>query len=102
MRYLCGRRYVFQKSKVTYILLKKTYCDFFAFFISHKLVGLIEKSNNILQKVLKKMRELRKEYKDALFWIASQVNSWIIKHLGNSLVEIITRIQPLISVERKI
>lgn len=48
------------------------------------------------------MRELRKEYKDALFWIASQVNSWIIKHLGNSPVEIITRIQPLISVERKI
>lgn len=48
------------------------------------------------------MRELRKEYEDALFWIASQVNSWIIKHPGNSPVEIITRIQPLISVERKI
>lgn len=43
--------------------------------ISHKSIGLIEKSNNILQQVFKKMREPGEEWKDVLFCATSQVNS---------------------------
>ena len=74
----------------------------FALSASHKSVGLIEKSNGILQQVFKKMRELGKEWEDALFRAVPQVNSRMIEHLGYSPAEIITGIQLLTSVERKI
>ena len=48
------------------------------------------------------MREPGKEWEDALFRAASQVNSWIIEQLGYSPIVIITGIQPLTSVECKI
>lgn len=74
----------------------------FTLFTSHKSVGLIEKWNNKLQQAFQKMRELRKGWEDALFWATHQVNSWMIKHLKYSPIEIVTRIQPLISIERKV
>ena len=40
-----------------------------------------------------KMHKTREEWKNALFWVAPQVNSRMIEHLGYSPVEIITRIQ---------
>ena len=48
------------------------------------------------------MCESGEEWEDVLFRAALQVNSWIIEHLGYSPVEIITGIQLLTSVERKI
>ena len=48
------------------------------------------------------MRESGEEWEDALFRAASQINSRMIEHLGYSPVEIITRIQPLTSIKRKI
>lgn len=48
------------------------------------------------------MREPGEEWEDALFRTAPQVNSRVIEHLGYSSVEIITEIQPLTSIERKI
>ena len=48
------------------------------------------------------MQEPGEEWEDALFRAAPQVNSRMIEHLGYSPVEIITGIQPLTSVERKI
>ena len=48
------------------------------------------------------MREPGEEWEDALFRAAPKVNSRMIEHLGYSPVEIITGIQPLTSVERKI
>lgn len=81
---------------------KKDIAVVFAPSASHKSVGLIEKSNNILQHAFKKMKKPREEWEDALFCAAPQVNSRMIKHLGYSPVEIITGIQPLTLVERKI
>ena len=71
---------------------KKNIAVVFASSLSHKSVGLIDKSNDILQQAFRKMRELREEEKNALFWAALQVNSWMIEHLDYSFVEIITRI----------
>ena len=39
----------------------------FALSISHKLVDIIEKSNNILQQAFKKIHKLREKWEDALF-----------------------------------
>lgn len=61
----------------------------FAPSVSHKLVGLIENPNNILQQALKKMQKFEEEWEDTLFYTTSQVNSWMIKHLGYSFNEII-------------
>lgn len=55
-------------------------------------VNMIKSLNNILQQVLKKMRELEKKWKNALFLAAPQVNSQIMEHLGYSFIKIITRI----------
>lgn len=49
----------FQKKNITVV---------FAFFISHKSVGIIKKLNNILQQVFKKMQEPKEKWKDTLFW----------------------------------
>ena len=38
------------------------------------------------------MQKCWEEWEDALFWAASQVNSWMIEHLGYALIEIITGI----------
>ena len=46
---------------------KKNIAVVFAPFASHKLVGQIEKLNDILQQVFTKMREPGEEWKDALF-----------------------------------
>ena len=48
------------------------------------------------------MREPGEEWEDALFQATSQVNSRMIEYLDYSLVEIITGIQSLTSIERKI
>ena len=52
----------FQKKDIAVVLVS---------FVSHKSVSLIEKSNNILQQVFKKIREPRKEWKDILFYAIS-------------------------------
>ena len=92
----------FTSQKLRTYFRKKDIAVVFALSASHKLVGLIEKSNDILQQAFKKMRKLEEEWEDALFRAAPQVNSRMIEHLGYSPVEIITGIQPLTSVERKI
>ena len=48
------------------------------------------------------MSKPRKEWEDVLFYIAPQVNSWIIEYLGYSFVKIIIEIQLLTSIECKI
>lgn len=48
------------------------------------------------------MCKLEKEWKDALFWAILQVNLQMIEHQSYFLVKIITKIQPLISIEYKI
>lgn len=48
------------------------------------------------------MRELGEEWEDALFRVTPQVNFWMIEHLRYSPVKIITEIQPLISIKRKV
>ncbi len=80
----------FQKKDITVVFVPSA---------SHKSVGIIEKSNDILQQTFKKMYEPGEEWEDALFQAVLQVNSRMIKHLGFSPVEIITRIQPLISIK---
>lgn len=81
---------------------KKDIAVVFAPSVFHKSVGLIKKSNNILQQAFKKIKEHKKDWEDTLFCVAAQLNSQIIEHLGYFLVEIITRIQTLVSIERKI
>ncbi len=81
---------------------KKDIAIVFASSASHKSVSLIEKSNNILQQAFKKMQKPGEELEDAWFCVAPQVNSRMIEHLCYSFVEIITEIQPLTSIERKI
>ena len=49
---------------------KKNIAVVFALSTSHHSICLIEKSNNILQPVLKKIREHGKEWEDALFYVA--------------------------------
>ena len=49
---------------------KKNIAVLFAPSASHKLVGLIEKLNNILQQAFKKMYEPGEEWEDALFRVA--------------------------------
>ncbi len=92
----------FTGQKLRTYFQKKDIAVFFAPSASHKSVGLIEKSNDILQQAFKKMQEPGEEWEDALFRAAPQVNSQMIEHLGYFPVEIITGIQPLTSIERKI
>ena len=82
----------FTSQKLYIYFRKKDIAVVFIPFASHKSVGLIEKSNDILQQAFKKMCEPGKEWKDALFWAAPQVNSQMIEYLAYSPVEIITRI----------
>ena len=51
----------FTSQKLCIYFQNKDLAVVFALLISHKLVGLTEKSNNILQQVFKKMREFGKE-----------------------------------------
>ena len=92
----------FTSQKLRIYFQKKDIAVVFAPSASHKSVGMIEKSNDILQQAFKKMREPGEEWEDALFRATPQVNSRMIEHLGYSPVEIITGIQPLTSIERKI
>ncbi len=92
----------FTSQKLRTYFQKKDIAIVFAPSTSHKSVDMIEKSNDILQQAFKKMREPGKDWEDALFRAASQVNSRMIEHLGYSPVEIITGIQPLTSVEWKV
>lgn len=92
----------FTSRKLYYYFWKKDIAVIFTPSISHKLVGLIKKLNDILQQAFKKMREFRKEWEDALFQVVPKVNSWMIKYLDYSLIEMIIRIQPFISIECKI
>ena len=88
----------FKSQKLRTYFQKKHIAVVFAPSTSHKSVGMIEKSNDILQQAFKKKRERRKEWEDALFRAAPQVNSQMIEHLGYSPVKIITGIQPLTSI----
>lgn len=74
----------------------------FASSLFHKSVGPIQKSKHILQQVFKKMISLKKEKEDALFCTARQVDFQMIKYLSYFPIEIITRIQQLNSIKRKI
>ena len=67
-----GSYFISQKLR-TYFQ-KKDIAVIFAFSASYKLVGMIEKSNNILQQVFKKIRKPGEEWEDALFQAAPQVN----------------------------
>ena len=57
----------FHKLEVTSVVSKKDIAFVFILFASHKSVGLIEKSNNILQQVFKKIREFLKKWEDSCF-----------------------------------
>ncbi len=95
-----GSYFTGQKSHTNFQM--KNITVVFAPSASDKSVGLIEKSNDILQQALKKMQEPGEEWEDALFCAAPEVNTRMIEHLGYSSVEIITGIQPLTSIESKI
>lgn len=92
----------FTNQKLCTYFQKKDIAIVFAPSAFYKSVNLIKKLNNILQQASKKIREPGEEWEDALFCATPQVNSQIIEHLGYSPVKIITGIQPLISIERKI
>ena len=92
----------FTSQKLCTYFQKKDIAVVFAPSASYKSVGLIEKSNNILQQAFKKIRQPGEEWEDALFYAISQVNSQMIEYLGYSPVKIITGIQPLTSIECKI
>ena len=92
----------FTSQKLRLYFWKKDIAVVFVPSTSHKSDDLIEKSDNILQQAFKKIRETREEWEDALFWVTARVNSWMIEHLDYSPIEIITGIQTLISIERKI
>lgn len=93
----------FTSQKLRMYFQKKDIAVVFAHSTSHKSVSIIEKSNNILQQAFKKMRELVKEWEDALFRTTPQFNSCIIEDLYRLFpVEIITGVQPLTSIKRKI
>ena len=88
----------FTSQKLRIYFQKKDIAVVFASFASHKSIGMIEKSYDILQQAFKKMRESREEWEDALFRAASQINSQMIEQLGYSPVKIITGIQLLTSI----
>ena len=64
----------FTSQKLCTYFQKKDIAVIFTFSASHKSVGMIKKSNNILQQVFKKMRKLGEEWEDVLFQATSQVN----------------------------
>ena len=55
----------FRCQKLLTYFHKKDIAVIFAFSSSHKSVGLIKKSNNILQQAFKKMKKPKKNWEDA-------------------------------------
>ena len=85
--------FYFTSQKLRTYFQKKDIAVVFVPSVSYKSIGMIKRSNDILQQVFNKKCEPKKEWKVALFYAISQVNSWIIEHLGYSPVKIITGIQ---------
>lgn len=65
----------FPSQKLRTYFQKKDIAVVFAFFVFHKSIGLIQKSNNILQQAFKKIKDFKKDWEDTLFCVAAQVNS---------------------------